>query len=137
MQHPVLLRRGAGLCGHWFYASDTIFREGSLGNFACILKERAVEISTRTEERESVLGVPAPVSVFGEMALLLKDHRRIATAKALEYSELVKTSRKSFENFVESSPTFIRMILTTLTERLGDAHTRIMHAPDPCFCRRP
>lgn len=114
-----------------FYANDIIFKEGSTGHVAYILKEGSVEISLNTGKRKTVLALLSPVCVFGEMALLLKDHRRIATATTLGYTELVEISRESFERFTESSPTFIRMILTTLAERLGRTNTRTMHAPDP------
>ena len=54
-----------------FYANDIIFKEGSTGHVAYILKEGSVEISLNTGKRKTVLALLSPVCVFGEMALLL------------------------------------------------------------------
>lgn len=113
-----------------FYANDTIFKEGSTGNAAYILKEGSVEISIKEGEKKIVLAVLKPVSVIGEMALLLKDHKRIATATALEAATFVEVNQENFEKFMASSPAFIKMILSALSERLCRADAKVMHVPD-------
>ena len=113
-----------------YHINETIFREGSSGSAAYILKEGCVEISIKTDDKKTVLAILKPVSVFGEMALLLKDHKRIATATAMEYSELVEISRDNFDKFIESSLPFIKTILCALAERLQHANAKLMRVPD-------
>ncbi len=113
-----------------FQTGDTIFREGSTGNAAYILKEGSVEIAVAAEGKKTVLAVLKPVNVFGEMALLLDDHKRVATATALENTEVVEVSKVNFDKFIESSPALIKTLLTVFAERLRHADTRIMRIPD-------
>ena len=113
-----------------YHAHEIIFKEGSSGSMAYILKEGSVEISVKADDKKTVLAVLKPVSVFGEMAILLNEHRRIATATALEYAELVEVSRENFEKFIDSSPTFIKTILSALAERLRHADSKITRIPD-------
>lgn len=113
-----------------FQINTTIFKEGATGNAAYILRDGCVEISVKADGKKTVLAILKPVSVFGEMALILKDHRRIATATALEYTELVEINREEFSKFIESSPAFIKTILAALSERLSYADAKITRVPD-------
>ena len=120
-----------------FYANDIIFKEGSTGQTAYVLKIGSVEISIKEGDQKTVWATLGPGSVFGEMVLLLKDQKRTATATALEYTELVEISRDSFEKFLESSPVIIKKILSALANRLQSADTKMVHVPDiyTAICR--
>jgi len=113
-----------------FQINESIFKEGSTGNAAYILRKGCVEISIQADGKKTVLAILKPVNVFGEMALILKDHGRIATAMALEHTELVEITRETFEKFIGSSPAFIKMILTALSDRLHHADAEITKIPN-------
>jgi len=68
--------------------------------------------------------------VFGEMALLLKDHKRIATATALEHCETVEISRRAFRDYIDRSPSVISSILKALAGRLQVTTMRALRTPD-------
>jgi len=76
-----------------FQTEAVIFREGEIGNTAYILTEGQVEISIQQDGQKSVLAVLNPITVFGEMALLLKDQKRTATAKAVGETKIAATHR--------------------------------------------
>jgi len=113
-----------------FHINDTIFKEGSSGHAAYIIKSGCVEISIKEDDKRTNIAFLKPPSVFGEMALLLKDHIRIATATAREYTEIIEVTQENFKKFVESSPALIKAILLTLAERLRLAVVKGVSVPD-------
>ncbi|HHL40380.1 MAG TPA: cyclic nucleotide-binding domain-containing protein [Deltaproteobacteria bacterium] len=113
-----------------FYSNEVIFREGSRGESAYILKQGRVEISVGSGEKRVVLTVLRPVSVFGEMAVLLKDQRRTATATALDFVEAVEVDKDSFVAAVKKSPSIVSTVLGALVERLQRTTAKVSRTPD-------
>ncbi len=105
--------------------NETICKEGATGTAAYILRKGKVEVSVDVEGNKKVLTILEPVTVFGEMALLLKDHKRTATAIALEYSEIVEIEKKYFDEYIGESPLVIATALKALVERLLDTTSRL------------
>ncbi len=105
--------------------NETICKEGATGTAAYILRKGRVEVSVDVEGNKKVLTILEPVTVFGEMALLLKDHKRTATAIALEYSEIVEIEKKYFDEYIGESPPVIATALKALVERLLDTTSRL------------
>jgi len=110
--------------------NETICKEGATGTAAYILRKGTVEVSVLVEGNKKVLAVLNPVTVFGEMALLLKDHKRTATATALEYSELVEIEKKYFDEYIGESPPVIATALKALVDRLLDTTSRLKKHED-------
>ncbi len=108
-----------------------IFNEGDIGNAAYILTEGSVEICLGSGEKRSVLSVVTPVSVFGEMALLLKEQKRTATAIAKSSAKVAEIVRKDFEEFIEQSPKLVSAVLSALVERLQKTTSMVTKVPDP------
>src|SRR3989304_624446 len=103
-----------------FNKGDVVFREGSVGNSAYILKGGRIEISTGTDPRKVVISVLKPLSIFGEMAVLSKDHRRTATAAAVDNAEVIEIDKMSFDEYLRGIPPVIMTILEGLVERLKE-----------------
>lgn len=101
-----------------FSKNEIIFKEGSHGGGAYIIKSGSVEISIESGGQTSVLHVLEPVNIFGEMALLMEDHKRTATARAMEYCELIEVNREAFDSYMQKSPDFIRLTLNSLVDRM-------------------
>lgn len=107
-----------------------IFRIGETGDTAYVLIEGSVEISIEEDNNKIILAVFQPVSVFGEMALLLQDQKRTATARAIVKSKVATISRKDFDDFVHKSPKVITAVLKAIVSRLQLTTERIIHSPE-------
>lgn len=113
-----------------FLKYSVIFQENSKGECAYLLKEGRVEISKILDGKKKVLAVLKPVSIFGEMAILLGDERRTATAVALEDSKVVEIKKADFEDYMRKSPQMISTILNVMVYRLKTATAKAMRAPN-------
>lgn len=113
-----------------FLKYSVIFQEGSKGECAYLLKEGRVEISKILDGKKKVLAVLKPVSVFGEMAILLGDERRTATAVALEDSKVVEIKKSDFEEYMRKSPQMISTILNVMVYRLKTATAKALRVPN-------
>ncbi|MDK2957056.1 MAG: family transcriptional regulator, cyclic receptor protein [Desulfovibrionales bacterium] len=111
-----------------FDKGAVIFREGDVGDAAYLLQKGRVEVSKQASGRSKVLAVLSPVSVFGEMAVLLPDLKRTATATALSRVKTVMINKKSFDSFVEQTPNVIQSILSVLVRRLKSSTERFIHS---------
>lgn len=114
-----------------FLAGDVIFKEDAKGEYAYLLKEGDVEISTEHDGEKVVLAKLSPITVFGEMALLLDNHRRTASATALSDAKIVEMNREIFEQYLKDSPLFISALLDLLVERLRQTTQKALTVPDP------
>ncbi len=113
-----------------FLKYSVIFQEGSKGEAAYLLKEGRVEISKVMDGKKKVFAVLKPVSVFGEMAILLDDERRTATAVALEDSKVVEIKKDDFTEYMRKSPPMISTILNVLVHRLRTATQKSLRVPN-------
>ncbi len=113
-----------------FFKGEVIFREGTPGNTAYILRDGRVEISIQSRGEKTVLALIEPVSVFGEMAILLEGHRRTATATAVEYAEVVAVERDAFLDALDRSPSIISSVMYALAERLRSTTAMVVRVPD-------
>jgi len=110
--------------------NDVIFSEGSKGTAAYVLKAGRVEISVKARGKRVVLTVLREQSVFGEMALILGEHKRTATATALEDSEIAKIPKAVFDRYMRDSPTFISTCLIAIARRLQETTDKASTNPD-------
>jgi CRP/FNR family cyclic AMP-dependent transcriptional regulator len=110
--------------------NDVIFSEGSKGTAAYVLKAGRVEISVKARGKKVVLTVLREQSVFGEMALILGEHKRTATATALEDSEIAKIPKAVFDKYMRDSPKFISTCLIAIARRLQDTTDKASTNPD-------
>jgi len=113
-----------------FNKGQVIFNEGEQGEIAYILKRGCVEVSVQSHEKQVKLTTFKPVTVFGEMALLLDEHRRTATVTTLEDSEVIEIKKTTFDDYVKSSPPIISTVLTALVDRLQKTTERAARVPD-------
>jgi CRP/FNR family transcriptional regulator, cyclic AMP receptor protein len=110
---------------HQYSKEQIIFEEGTCANVAYILKTGSVEISVQGAEGKIVLANLKPGAIFGEMALLLKDNKRTATAIASENSEVIAIYKNYFLEYLKDSPVVIITLVTGLIERLQETTSRL------------
>ena len=115
-----------------FYPSTHIFEEDSIGDSAYILKEGRVEIYMNRDDAKIILAELKPVSIFGEMALLTKEKRRTASAKALDHVKVIKIDKDNFDQQLSDTPGIISAVLHCVTQRLVDTTSRLY----PCYVER-
>jgi CRP-like cAMP-binding protein len=108
-----------------FYPSALIFEEHSLADSAYILKEGRVEISMQRDDEKVILAELKPVSIFGEMALLSKEKKRTATAKALDRVKVIRIDKDNFDQQLADTPSVIAAVLHGVTQRLIDTTLRL------------
>jgi CRP-like cAMP-binding protein len=113
-----------------FLKYSVIFTEGSRGDSAYLLKEGRVEISKGVDNKKKVFALLKPISLFGEMAILLEDERRTATAVALEDSKVVEIKKEDFHRLVEQSPPVISTVVKVLVHRLKSATQKSLRVPN-------
>lgn len=113
-----------------FLKYSVIFGEGTKGDSAYLLKEGRVEISKMMDGKKKVFAILKPVSMFGEMAILLGDEKRTATAVALEDSKVVEIKKDDFEDYVRQSPAMISTLLNVLVHRLKTATAKSLRVPN-------
>lgn len=91
-------------------AGEVIFREGAVGDYAYIIEEGKVEISTLIEGKPITLNVLTEGTMFGELALV--DGRpRSATASAKTDVLLTIVTQEQVDMRVESADPILRMLL--------------------------
>lgn len=108
-----------------FYPSTIIFEENSIGNTAYILKEGSVEISMKIRGEGIVLAELNPVTIFGEMALLSKEKKRTATARALSHVKVIEIDKPNFDELLANSPSIVTAILHGITQRFADTISKL------------
>lgn len=109
---------------------NVVFTEGSKGDEAFILTEGKIEISGSVDGRKKVFAVLTPVSMFGEMSLILESHARTATAIALEDSKVVVLNRDDLDGYIATAPAAIQAMLNVLVSRLKSTTQKALRAPN-------
>ena len=102
-----------------FYADQVIFKEGSAGKTVYIVKSGKVEISKMLKSRKVVLTILDKGSIFGEMSLIV-DLGRTATARALEYSEVVMVEKAQLIHDLNRASPMLKAIVLSLVHRLDE-----------------
>jgi HD-GYP domain-containing protein (c-di-GMP phosphodiesterase class II) len=99
---------------------EVIIEEHTEAERFFIIYKGKIQISKRFEsDEEFVLSVHSDGDFFGEMALL-DEQQRSATARALEPTIVLETSRKNFETLLYEAPTLAYRIMRELSTRLRE-----------------
>ncbi|MCK5235451.1 MAG: cyclic nucleotide-binding domain-containing protein [Deltaproteobacteria bacterium] len=114
-----------------FNQGDILFKTGDMGSSAYSLQKGRVEISIENMGKKVMLAVLNPPAVFGEMALLLKEQRRSATATVIVPSDIVEITKSSFMEVLDGTDSVIKSILNSALERLKDTTGKVSKSPDP------
>lgn len=100
-----------------YAADETIFRQGESGYEAFVVESGRVCIASDAGEEIAQLG---PGEVFGEMALFSRAPR-LASAIAIEPTQLRAISRAQIEERLEATDPLLRHVLSSVMERLRAA----------------
>ena len=109
---------------------DAIFEEGAVATVAYLIEQGSIEISTTRKGHKIILAVLKPGSIFGEMALVLSEQKRTASAKALEDSEVVVIDKGTFYKYLMKASPVIRTLVGDLIDRLYKTTAKLVESDD-------
>ncbi|HUF16687.1 MAG TPA: cyclic nucleotide-binding domain-containing protein [Thermoanaerobaculia bacterium] len=95
---------------------EVVFREGEPGDAFYLIRNGMVKISRTSGEKEIVLSYLVSGNFFGESALL-SDAPRTATVTTIFPSELIRLSKRDFDQFLARYPHLREKPLQKLEER--------------------
>ena len=113
-----------------FAKGEMIFEEGTAANVAYILDKGSIEISAVRKGHKIILAVLKPGAIFGEMALVLSDQKRTATAMAMEDSEATVINKNTFYKYLMNSSPVIRTLVSDLVDRLYKTTSMLVETDD-------
>lgn len=113
-----------------FAKDDIIFEESATATVAYILDQGSVEISAIRKDHKIILAVLKPGAIFGEMALVLSDQKRTATAKALEDTEVTVINKSTFYKYLMNASPVIRILVSDLIDRLCKTTAMLVETDD-------
>jgi CRP/FNR family cyclic AMP-dependent transcriptional regulator len=113
-----------------FKKDQRVFNVGSRGDAAYILRSGSVEISVEKVGKKVVLAVLTPPVVFGEMALLLDESVRTATAITVEESELIILERDQFNEYLSNMSPVMAHVVEHLAQRVKETSMRAARTAD-------
>ncbi len=109
---------------------DTIFEKGEPATVAYILTQGSIEISITQKEHKMVLAVLKPGAIFGEMALILSEQKRTASAVVLEDCEVIVIDKNTFYTNLMEGSVVIRTLISDLIDRLYKTTSMLVEADD-------
>ncbi|MDM8526853.1 ATP-binding protein [Anaerolineales bacterium HSG24] len=96
-----------------------LFRQGSSGNYAYVIKEGEIEIYVLSGDHKLPLAIRKKGEVIGEMSLLDKAPR-MASARALSDCVLLSIHREQFDHLLNNDSSVARTILYNVVARWRD-----------------
>ncbi|HEX3048654.1 MAG TPA: cyclic nucleotide-binding domain-containing protein [Bacillota bacterium] len=109
---------------------ETIFEENTAATVAYILEEGSVEISATRSGHRLSLAILEPGAIFGEMALVLSDQKRTATATALEDCEVTVIEKSMLYKYLLKASPVIRRLISDLIDRLDKTTSMLVETDD-------
>ena len=108
-----------------FRTMNNIFKEGTRGDKAYILKEGEVIIYSMVNGERFVLAKLTAPTIFGEMALLSKDQIRTASAEANSTVKVIEIDKAKFDEIISQSSNIVALILQAMAKRLSETSLRL------------
>ncbi len=107
---------------HKYERGGIIFKEGDRGDSMYLIRSGRVVVVKGDLETPTILGYRGPGEIIGEMALL-EGQPRSASIIAVERLRMLKISRESFQELLNSEPALGMSIMASLSARLRAADT--------------
>lgn len=108
-------------------AGETLFLEGSPGDYAYVIREGEFEVLKSSERRDVLLAVRAAGEVIGEMALL-EDTPRTASVRARTDGALLAISKTQLDHLMEGGPSAARALFYTMLRRWREMHAALQQS---------
>lgn len=110
-----------------FQDGQTIFQEGTHGDWIYLIEEGSVEISKKMRGRRVVIEILPRGEIFGEMAFISK-MPRTATATAIGETTVGIIDRDYYDHEFNKMPDDFRQVFNTVAARLKKATDAVIAA---------
>jgi len=100
-----------------FHKGENIFKEGQQAVDAYLIKKGTVQIYKVVDNQRQVLANLTPGQIFGEMGVI-NHEPRMASAMALEFTELVGIDENTINMTLKQSPPVINSLTKLLIQRI-------------------
>lgn len=104
-----------------FIKGSMIIKEDSLGEDIYFILSGKVKVYKMIDGQEIELAVLGPNTFFGEMSMFLHK-KRTASIMAIEDTEVLVGDKSAFINAITKSPDKAIMVISTIVNRLNQAH---------------
>lgn len=112
-----------------FARHEVVFHEGDPGDSVHLVANGRVAIRMTTPLGEvATVNIVGAGAAFGELALIVDDARRSATAVALEPTETLSLRRDAFEEAVAADPAVLRFLVHALADRVRQLSADLLEA---------
>lgn len=108
---------------------EMIIEEGEIGNNAYLVQSGEVEVFSKANDREIILGKMGPGQIFGEMSLVF-DGPRSASVRATEHCNLIVVTRAILTEKIARSDITVRAIVNMLTKRIIEGNNALLNKND-------
>jgi F420-non-reducing hydrogenase small subunit len=109
------------LYGSIYDKDEVVFRQGDRGDTMYVIQHGAVEVSRRSEDKDTVLSLLEKGDFFGEMALI-DDRTRSATVRTLCRCRLLALTRSSLLSRLRKDPGVALHLLDALSKRIESSN---------------
>ena len=92
---------------------EVVYHEGDKGNCMYYIREGKIKITIKRGKHEKVLSILTDGAFFGESALI-DEKPRMATATAIEKTELLIIDKDSFQANLNSNPVLSHILKTVI-----------------------
>ena len=100
-----------------WHKDDVVFRQSAVADAVFYIEEGKIKIVvTSREGKEAVVGILGPGEFFGE-GCLIGQRLRLATAKAMTDSRVVRVSKAEMLRVLQTEPRFAELFMTHLLTR--------------------
>lgn len=111
---------------------QVLFNEGDIGSSMYLVETGRIELQVSTADGHTLtLHVVQPGEIFGEVALVVADHRRTSRARALEAAKVHALGRSDFAHLRERHPSFDRLLVDVLARRVQRTTTQALEMKLP------
>jgi CRP-like cAMP-binding protein len=128
--NPRVLERVVFATGH------NIFTEGMRGRRAFVVERGAVSIWTGNSGRSLELERLGPCCIFGELALIVDDAPRSATATAMMETTCLIIKDYEFRRKLDGADAFVRALVRILAENIRETNRHVFSLAEPREDRR-
>ncbi|HEX4979514.1 MAG TPA: Crp/Fnr family transcriptional regulator [Acidimicrobiales bacterium] len=100
--------------------NEPVFNASDIAEDLYVVRRGRIVISIASPDgRESVMALMEPGDLFGEMGLFVADSARVASARAVEPSELVSIPYPPVQRLLEARPQLLWGVVRLLSRRLA------------------
>lgn len=106
-------------------AGEVIFKEGEPGDRMYIIQDGTVRITKSIDGKDHELAQLGKGDFFGEMAIVLQNTKRSATAQTVGTVQILAFDRQGFEGMIQKNAKIAMNVIDKLCRRLQNANVQI------------